>query len=109
MSDLEKRLFILEAKDEIRQKLYAYARSDDRQDVKLGKSIFTKNAYVDYGTSPERGVIYKGNGQKWIEKTKKLTNLFLRYLAIIFILQETSLSMLKDIKLDQKPIVSVQS
>lgn len=39
MQELEDRLWVAEAKEEIRYKLCMYARGDDRQDAAIGKPV----------------------------------------------------------------------
>ena len=52
MQELEDRLWVAEAKEEIRYKLCMYARGDDRQDAAIGKPVYAEDSYVDFGTSP---------------------------------------------------------
>ena len=67
MQELEDRLWVAEAKEEIRYKLCMYARGDDRQDAAIGKPVYAEDSYVDFGTSPEFGEVFKGSGQEWAE------------------------------------------
>jgi hypothetical protein len=77
ISELEDRLWVCEAKEAIRYKLCMYCRGDDRQDEDEGLKAFADDAYVDYGTSPDTGVIFQGSGPDWvrqcIENDKELT------------------------------------
>ena len=57
MQELEDRLWVAEAKEEIRYKLCMYARGDDRQDAAIGKPVYAEDSYVDFGTSPEFGEV----------------------------------------------------
>ena len=63
MQELEDRLWVAEAKEEIRYKLCMYARGDDRQDAAIGKPVYAEDSYVDFGTSPEFGEVFKGSGR----------------------------------------------
>lgn len=67
MQELEDRLWVAEAKEEIRYKLCMYARGDDRQDAAISKPVYAEDSYVDFGTSPEFGEVFKGSGQEWAE------------------------------------------
>ncbi|MFR5828381.1 MAG: nuclear transport factor 2 family protein [Adlercreutzia equolifaciens] len=40
---------------------------DDRQDAAIGKPVYAEDSYVDFGTSPEFGEVFKGSGQEWAE------------------------------------------
>ena len=49
MQEPEDRLWVAEAKEEIRYKLCMYARGDDRQDTAIGKTVYAEDSYVDFG------------------------------------------------------------
>ena len=64
---IEDRLWVAEAKEAIRRKLYLYCRGDDRQDPETGKLAFAENSHVDYGTHPLVGKVFEGPGREWSE------------------------------------------
>lgn len=66
VAELEERLWVCEAKEAIRYKLCMYCRGDDRQDESEGLKAFAEDSYVDYGTSPDTGVIFQGSGPDWV-------------------------------------------
>lgn len=51
------------AKEEIREKIVAYARSMDRIDRELGYSIFAQDSFLDYGD------YYQGDGPGFVDIT----------------------------------------
>lgn len=67
LQELKEKVWLLEAKEEIRYKLCMYCRGDDRQDAEEGKKAFAEDSYVDYGTSPDQGEIFKGSGWDWVD------------------------------------------
>lgn len=74
IQELSDRLWVAEAKEEIRRKLYLYARGDDRQNAEISKQAFAEDSYVDYGTSPDMGEIFKGSGWDWCEYCANTTD-----------------------------------
>ncbi|ACD95018.1 nuclear transport factor 2 family protein [Trichlorobacter lovleyi] len=71
---LQDRLWVLEAKEEIRYKLCLYCRGDDRQDAEEGKKMFAEDSYVDFGTNPDTGPVFKGTGWDWVDKCVNVTD-----------------------------------
>lgn len=53
-------------KQEITEQIYNYARSMDRLDLELGKSVFHPEATADYGTQ-----MYQGTGYGFVEMCMK--------------------------------------
>lgn len=68
LASIEERLWICEAKEAIREKLYLYCRSDDRQDPEIGYQVFHEDGTADYGVHPLAGEIYKGSGHGLVDQ-----------------------------------------
>ncbi len=67
VAQMQGELHDLKAKEAIRQKLALYARGLDRLDPDIAKAAFAEDSYVDYGTSPDYGEVFKGSGWDWCD------------------------------------------
>lgn len=82
MQELEDRLWVAEAKEEIRYKLCMYARGDDRQDAAIGKPVYAEDSYVDFGTSPEFGEVSRARARSGPNIARTRSIRVLRLMAV---------------------------
>jgi hypothetical protein len=61
-------LYVLAAKDAIREKLYTYCRSMDRTDIPLGHTVFAEQSFADYGP------YYQGDGRGFVDRLAREEN-----------------------------------